>query len=141
MSLCKIYNMCPKGSHIHGKDTPEKKELKIKNGFNKLNCVICNPKKNPFPYSCDKYNYINRFFLTREAKITLLICMSRRNSPLWLPTELHRFIIQYFKKPVYPLSIFNEHTKKHFESCSDCGAKLIDFIDKHSCSNHVVIRK
>ena len=54
--------MCPKGNHIHGQDTPEKKALKIKNGFNKLNCVICNPKKNPFPYSCDKYNYINRFF-------------------------------------------------------------------------------
>ena len=64
--------------------------------------------------------------------------MSRRNSP-WLP-ELHRFIIQYFKN-LYPLSIFNEHTKKHFESCSDCGEKLIDFIDKNSCSNHVVIRK
>ena len=39
MSLCKIYNMCPKGEYIR-KDTPEKKELKIKNGFNKLNCVL-----------------------------------------------------------------------------------------------------
>ena len=57
-----------KGNHIHGQDTHQReKALKIKNGFNKLNCVICNPKKNPF-HSCDKYNYINRFFFNERSE-------------------------------------------------------------------------
>lgn len=139
----KIYNMCPKASHSHRINTIEEAEKKQKSGFIKEMCVKCHPDKNLFPYSCEKYLREHPFRLSRESKITLLISLKRMKpcSQFWLPPELHRYIIEYFKKPFYPLSVFNSITKHHFESCRICGENVVKFIDKHSCSNHVVIRK
>ena len=139
----KIYNMCPKATHVHRRETSEERCKKVKLGFTKEMCVKCHPEKNPFPYSCEKYLRENPFRLSTESKITLLISLKRMKpgSQFWLPPELHRYIIGYFKKPFYPLSVFNSITKYHFETCSHCGEKVLEFVDNHSCSNHVVIRK
>lgn len=139
----KIYNMCPKASHSHRKDTIEETEKKVKLGFTKEMCVKCYPEKNPFPYTCEKYLREHPFHLSRESKITLIITLKKikPDSQLWLPPELHRYIIAYFKKPFYPLSVFNKITKRHFETCSTCGENLVKFVENCSCSNHVVIRK
>lgn len=141
MPITKIYAMCPNGAHVHSRDNPEKALKKIAEGFTPEMCIICNPEKNLINFQCDKYGYYSRFYLSRESKINLLCALSRRDSPYWLPTELHRFILNYFKNDVYPLWIHNEVTKRHFEKCSKCGENLINFIDKHSCSNHIVVRK
>lgn len=136
-----IHAMCPKGTHIHCADNPEKAAKKLTEGFTPKMCIICNPEKNLLNFQCEKYGYYSDFYLSRESKITLLCAMSRRESAHWLPTELHRFIYQYFTNNKTPLWIHNEETKLHFEKCGDCGERLINFIDQHSCPHHIVIRK
>ena len=93
----------------------------------------------------EKIEIINKrevyVYLTRDAKITMLCILNRNNTFHWLPTELHRFIMGYFKTPGNPLWIYNEKTKKHYEKCKECAKKLVNFVDTHSCPHHIVIRK
>ena len=139
--LTPIHALCPRADHVHCADTAEKAAKKLSEGFTPKMCIICNPEKNLINFHCKDFVYNSRFYLTRDAKITILCILNRKNTFHWLPTELHRFIMCYFKTPGNPLWIYNETTKKHYEKCKECAKNLVNFVDTHSCPHHIVIRK
>lgn len=143
MSLTAITSMCPKGNHTHRKNNKTESIKKNKDGFTSNMCIICHPSKMIFDFGCPNHPYKDDFYLTRESKIALM-CSFKRFSEvqqIWIPLEIQWMILNVFKMEVNPLQIYDFAIKTHFEKCSYCGEKLIEYLDKNSCPHHIIIRR
>ena len=143
MSLVPIGAMCPNGTHTHRKNTEIERNKKIKDDFTPEMCIICHPNKMLLGFGCLNYPYKNVLYLTRESKIALM-CVFKRfcvNEQIWIPLEIQWMILNLFKMEVNPFQIYNLVTKTHFEKCSYCGEKLIEYLDKNSCPHHMIVRR
>ena len=143
MPITAIYCMCPKGNHMHRKNKEVEYTKKMKDGFTPERCIICHPKKMIFDFGCPNYPYKNVLYMTRESKIALMCAFKRfiENKQIWIPFEIQLLILDYFKQETNPLQIYDEVTKTHFEKCSYCGEKLIEYLDDNSCPHHIIVRR
>jgi len=139
--LTKMNVMCPNAPHEHRANSNKEKQEKLDKGFNPSLCIVCSPSKVVMPpFKCDAYEQTYTRYLSRESKIELMCCLNKK-AEYWLPLELKWMILEYFKKPFYPLHIYNSITKSHFEKCPVCACRVVNFVDEHTCPHHVVLRK
>lgn len=143
MSLTPITSMCPKGNHMHRKSTQVEHTKKIKEGFTPDKCIICHPSKMIFDFGCPNHPYKDSFYLTRESKIALMCSLKRFSvdKHIWIPLEIQWMILDFFKGVMNPFKIYDLVTNTHFQKCSYCGEKLIEYLDKNSCPHHISIRR
>ena len=143
MSLTPITSMCPKGNHTHRKNNIAESIKKNKDGFTPNMCIICHPSKMIFDFGCPNHPYKDSFYLTRESKIALMCSLKRfsENKEILIPIEIQWMILDFFKGVMNPFKIYDLVTNTHFQKCSYCGEKLIEYLDKNSCPHHITIRR
>ena len=135
MSLVSYLNKsCPVGvSHYHGPS----EEVN-----DRIECCLCvdNQERQNFCWYCP--NYINRIELklNNQQLLTLNIIFSKEE--FWLPNELRDII---FEKSIFTLQEslpihLNEKGIDHIYGCRKCSRKFLEFLDKHSCSGHIIPR-
>lgn len=138
MSLVSIVNSyCPLGvSHTHSLNHEPEREFP--NG-----CVICvsSPKRNRFSKVCSNYFDDTIIKLSRIQILTLHLIFSREE--FYMPNEL-RFKIfklsKYTKKEYIPI-LLNEKGIDHMMKCRKCAPIFLEYLDKNTCSNHIIPRK
>ena len=135
MSLVSYVNRsCPVGvSHFHGPSTTPKLRTV---------CLLCGDekKRGQFCWHCKDYNNKKVIELNKEQLFILHLIFSSED--FYIPNELRDII---FKKSVIiriesiPIKL-DEQGIDHMYNCRKCSRKFLEFLDKHSCSRHIIPR-
>lgn len=136
MSLVSYINRsCPVGvGHYHG-PSPKQRPYRTQ-------CCLCtdNLDRQNFCWFCPDYCNETEIKLNRDQLFVLHLIFSREN--LWLPIEIRDIIFKksiFIRKTKIPIR-FNEKGIDHIYECRKCSRKFLEYLEKKSCSNHIIPR-